>query len=203
MLSKNTQRLRHADITPLHAHALGNLRFIRASIEAAGSLAIPGIAGHSMGAVGLAAALLAAMPDLRSYWLLIWLSAAVVALVVGSALLVHQARKAHALYRGPARKFVRCLFPGLFAGAALTAVLWRQGLAHLLPGVWLLLYGVALLAASTMTTTLVALMGALFMLIGLAAFGLPFVWQNALLGLSFGGLHVVFGVLIGRKSRDE
>lgn len=201
-MHKNTQPLRSADVAPLHAHALGNLRFIRASIEAAGSMAIPGMVGIALGSIGLSAALLAAVPDMQSYWLQIWLAAAFVALMVGSALMTQQARKSHALYRGPARKFVLCLLPGLLSGAVLTLVLWRHELMYLLPGIWLLLYGASLIAASTLTLSLVGVMGVLLMLLGAVAFGLSLPWQNLLLGVGFGGLHLIFGALIGRQNRD-
>lgn len=192
------------EITPLHAHALGNLKFIRSSMEAAGSLAVPGIAGSVMGLVGLVAALLVAIPELQSYWLGIWLIAAVLAFSVGAALLVRQARITRfALYRGPVRKFVLCLGPGLLCGVVLTAMLWQHALVQLLPSVWLLIYGAALLAASTTTTALVGLLGCVFMLFGIAAALLPFSWQNVVLGAGFGGLHLVFGVLIARQSHGD
>ena len=40
----------------LDSHALGTLQYIRASIDAAGLLAVPGSAGIAMGAVGSLAA---------------------------------------------------------------------------------------------------------------------------------------------------
>jgi hypothetical protein len=39
----------------LDSHALGTLQYIRASIDAAGLLAVPGSAGIAMGAVGITA----------------------------------------------------------------------------------------------------------------------------------------------------
>ena len=45
----------------LDSHALGTLQYIRASIDAAGLLAVPGSAGIAMGAVGVLAALLVAL----------------------------------------------------------------------------------------------------------------------------------------------
>jgi hypothetical protein len=83
--------------------------------------------------------------------------------------------------------------------------LWQAGQERLLPGAWLLLYGCAVLSASMMTSTaiirLIAAMGALFVAFGILAFELPPYWQNVVLGSGFGGLHLVFGILIGRINR--
>jgi hypothetical protein len=188
----------------LDMHALGTLKYIRASIDAAGVLGVPGSAGIAMGSVGLLAALLAADPALAPYWLAIWLAAGLVALACGSALMVHQAvRSETALYRGPARKFLLCLAPSLFAGAVITFALWRGHEAQMLPGVWLLLYGCGVAAASTMTVRAVGAMGGLFLLLGVAALLLPVRYCDLFLGAGFGGLHLAFGIVIGRAKRVE
>ncbi|HYK26005.1 MAG TPA: hypothetical protein VEV18_07080 [Steroidobacteraceae bacterium] len=182
----------------LDAHALGTLRYIRASMDAARLLAVPGSAGVAMGAVGLAAAVLAARPALANYWLDIWLGASITALVSGSALMVHQATRASsALYRGPARRFLLCLTPPLAAGAVITFALWRHGVLDMIPGVWLLLYGCGVAAASTQTIRLVGVMGVAFAVLGVCALALPPTYGNLFLGAGFGGLHLTFGILIG------
>jgi len=189
----------------LDSHALGTLNYIRASIESAGAFAVPGIAGIAMGVVGLTAPVIASVPGLGPYWLEIWLLAAIAASAIGVVLVARQQARGFILYRGPARKFVLSLCPALLAGAALTAVFWQLGLISLIPGMWLLLYGCAVLSASLMTSAamvkLVALMGALFVLYGLVAFQLPLRWHNYTLGLGFGALHLLFGALIGRTDR--
>ncbi len=74
----------------LDTHALGTLQYIRASIDAAGLLAVPGSAGVAMGAVGILAALLVSLKALAPYWLEIWLIAGLVAIAFGTALMAHQ-----------------------------------------------------------------------------------------------------------------
>jgi hypothetical protein len=191
----------------LDSHALGTLNYIRASIEAAGAFAVPGIAGIAMGVVGVVATLIASLPAFAPHWLEIWLAAAVAASAVGVLLVARQPAKGFTLYRGPARKFVLSLCPALLAGAVLTGVLLQTGLTSLLPGMWLLLYGCAVLSASMMTSTammrLIAVMGGLFVVYGLVAFELPPRWHNFTLGLGFGALHLVFGILIGHTERVE
>ncbi len=188
----------------LDTHALGTLQYIRASIEAAGVLAVPGSAGVAMGAVGLLAALLAADPPLARHWFGIWLAAGVAAFVCGSALMVHQAVTTGApLYRGPARKFLLCLSPSLFAGAVVTFTLWHHQAADMIPGMWLLLYGCGVAAASTMTVRPVGIMGALFVVLGVAALELSPRYSDLFLGAGFGGLHLAFGIIIGRSKRER
>src|SRR5579864_3833081 len=88
--SDNTVALDH--------HALSTLNYIRASIEGAGAFAVPGIAGIAMGAVGLAAAMLASLPGLAAHWLEVWIGAAIAAAGLGVVLLARQRERESALY---------------------------------------------------------------------------------------------------------
>jgi hypothetical protein len=193
----------------IDSHALGTLNYIRASIEAAGAFAVPGIAGIAMGVVGIVAALVASIPSLTGYWLDVWLIAAVAAAASGVLFVARHSQQPAGgmLYRGPARKFVLSLCPSLLAGAVLTVVLRDEGLSALIPGTWLVLYGCAVLSASLMTNAAimrwVATMGALFVVCGMVAFQIPPRWHNVALGVGFGSLHLVFGILIGRIERVE
>jgi len=187
----------------LESHALGTLQYIRASIDAAGLLAVPGSAGIAMGAVGICAALLAALKPLASHWLQVWLLAGLVAIGFGTSLMIHQVvSRGTVLYRGPLRRFLMCLCPPLLVGAVLTWQLWLHAQAALIPGVWLLMYGCAVMAASTLTRRALAVMGALLALLGVVALQVPVSYQNAVLGVGFGGLHLLFGILIGGRSRE-
>ena len=193
---------------PIESRALGTLSYIRASIDAASSLAVPGLAGIVMGAIGAAAALLTYVPAIGSYWLTVWRVAACVAFVLGGALVARQvSQRGGSLISGPFRKFLMCLCPALLAGAVLTLVLAQVDMQRLIPGTWLLLYGCAVVAASTVTNSrsqpIVASMGALFIVLGGAAFLLPASAHTLLLGAGFGGLHLVSGILIGRVNHGE
>jgi hypothetical protein len=187
--------------TPIDVRAHATLRYIRASMDAAASLAVPGSAGTSMGVVGVLAYALASNPRLQPEWLTIWLVAAGVAAALGGAIMTRQwSVQGRALLGAPVRKFLLCLCPSMLAGAVLTAALGLQGQLHAIPGTWLLLYGCALLAASAVTMRLIALMGALFVLLGVAALALPANTHNTLLGAGFGGLHVIFGAYLMKSS---
>jgi hypothetical protein len=190
---------------PIESRALGTLAYIRTSIESSSSMDVPGMAGIVMGIIGVLAAIVVSVPRLAPHWLVIWLFAAPVALLFGGALVARQiARRGHTRYLGPARKFLLCLCPSLLAGAVLTWVLWTTRMTSLIPGMWLLLYGCAVLSASTVTIAgiarLICVMGALFVALGSMTFVLPTTVHTAMLGLGFGVLHIIFGILIGRQT---
>ena len=188
-----------AKVVNLDMHAIATLRYIRASMDGAGSVAIPGSAGNAMGGIGLTAAALSSMPDLAAYWLLIWLIAAPLAVLVGGVLLAKSRSITTFVAIGtPGRKLALGLMPSIFAGAVLTAVLWNAGLVEAIPGTWLLLYGCALVSASVSTIASVAWMGGCFVGLGIVALVGPAVLHVPLLALGFGGLHIVFGILIAR-----
>ena len=67
--------------------------------------------------------------------------------------------------------------------------------------------GRAVLSASTVTIAstmrLIGIMGALFVALGCLAFASPPPMHTALLGVGFGVLHIVFGLLVGRMSDAE
>jgi uncharacterized BrkB/YihY/UPF0761 family membrane protein len=193
---------------PIESRALGTLAYIRSSIESSGSMAVPGMAGIVMGAIGVIATIVASVPNGARHWLGIWLVAAAVAFAFGGAMMAREAAQSgHARYLGPVRKFLLCLCPALLTGAALTFVLWRAGATNLIPGVWLLLYGCAVLSASTVTIArtmrLICIMGVLFMLLGLLAFAAPPTSHTLILGMGFGALHTIFGMLIGQVSHGQ
>jgi hypothetical protein len=188
----------------LDSHATATLRYIRSSMEGAVLLAVPGSAGIVLGTIALIATALCFVPALHTYWLAIWLSAALLGAVLGSILLVRESSLRELRLVGtPLRKFALCLSPSLGAGLVMTAVHWFGGNLHAIPGTWLLLYGCALVAASAATTRIIAALGALFILFGLGALLLSDKFQIPVLGAGFGGLHIIFGVLIGRMSHGH
>jgi hypothetical protein len=183
----------------LDSHALATLRYIRASMEGAASFVVPGSAGIALGFIGIVAAGLSLAPALHEHWFEIWLIASITAAAAGSVLLLRESSlRGLQLLGTPIRRFALCLLPSLTAGIVLTAVHWSSRNMHAIPGTWLLLYGCALISASTVTTRTIGLLGALFAALGLMAFILPDSLQMPMLGAGFGGLHIVFGIIIGR-----
>jgi hypothetical protein len=192
---------RDSEPVALHDRAMDNLRYIRETMERAGSFtAVSGWGVVTIGATALIAAWVASRSAAPVTWLVVWVVEALLALAIG---VISVARKARAagmpLLSGPGRKVALSLSPPLLAGAALTAVLFHGGLFALLPGMWLLLFGVGIVAAGSFSVRIVPVMGMSFMLLGMIAFLLPGSWGNALMALGFGGLHILFGFLIARR----
>lgn len=190
-----------AEPVALHDRAMDNLRFIRETMERAGPFtAVPGWGQVAMGLSALLAALVAAGQHTAAAWLAVWMAEGTLALVIGAAALVRKARAAGMPVRsGAGQKFVLNLFPSLVAGALLTAVLFRAGLIHVLPGTWLLLFGASVISAGAFSVRVVPVMGICFMILGTFALWAPMSWGNGLLAAGFGGLNVIFGVIIARR----
>ena len=186
---------------PLETHAAENLRYIRGAMErAAAFTAVPGWGGVAMGTTALAAAALSLLARTPEQWLGVWLAEACLAVAIGVAAMARKARRSGStLSSGPARRFLLTLTPPLGAGAVLTLALERQGLVPVLPGVWLLLYGTAVVTGGAMSVRPVLTMGFLCMLLGCAALSSPASWGTGYLAAGFGGLHVVFGLAIARR----
>ena len=75
-------------------------------------------------------------------------------------------------------------------------MLFRAGMAAVLPGVWLLLYGTGVVSGGAASVKVVPGMGICFMALGAAALFTPPGWGNGLLAGGFGGLHILFGAII-------
>ena len=86
----------------------------------------------------------------------------------------------------PGRRFALGLVPPLVAGALLSDALLAAGERALLPGVWLLLYGTAVVTGGAFSVRIVPVMGLGFMALGGVALFAPAVWGDALPG---GGLR--------------
>jgi hypothetical protein len=67
-----------------------------------------------------------------------------------------------------------------------------------LPGLWLLLYGVAITTAGAYSIRAVPLMGMGFLALGTLTLFLPLLNGDLMMALGFGGLQVGFGVHIAR-----
>ncbi|HEY6351292.1 MAG TPA: hypothetical protein VI636_17955 [Candidatus Angelobacter sp.] len=200
---RRLRRVRPRYTRPLPSGALDDLRFIRETMERSSSFtAVPGWGIVAMGFTALGAAgLTSALRQLSSRaWLAIWLGEAALAICIGLAATWKKAQRAGVpLTSGPARKFMFSFLPPAVAGGILTVVLFRLGLMHLLPGMWLLLYGAAVTSAGAFSVNVLPLMGGGFMLTGIAALFSPPGWQTLFLAVSFGGLHIGFGYWIARR----
>lgn len=185
----------------LHDRAMDNLRFIRETMERASSFtAVPGWGGVVMGASAIVASIVAAMQPTRNLWLATWVVEALLALVIGGWAMDRKARRAETpVLSGPGRKFALSYAPPVLAGMLLTVVLLHGGMMSALPGAWLLLYGTGVVTGGAFSVKIVPVMGLCFMLLGAVASFAPAAWGNYLMAAGFGGLHIIFGIIIARR----
>lgn len=189
------------DPAPIHEHALSSLRYIRETMERASAFtSIPGWGGVGIGLIAIATAVYAHPFAGTRRWLIAWLVCAAVAAVLIALAMIRKAQRANVSFRGaPARRFFVSYFAPILAAAALTYVLGHRGLYAILPATWLLLYGASFISSGAFSIPVVPVMGVCFMILGVAACFVPAGAGNVLLGAGFGGLHVVFGVVIARR----
>lgn len=185
----------------LHARAMDNLSFIRSTMERATAFtAVPGWGGVAMGVTALAATALAQRQETRGDWLVVWLAASVLALAIGGwSMLVKARRGGTSVFSYSGRRFVLSYVPPLAVGGLLTLVLVRAGLYSALPGTWLLLYGTGVVTGGAFSVRVVPIMGMCFMALGAMALLAPPTWGDWLMAAGFGGLHIIFGLIIAGR----
>jgi hypothetical protein len=103
------------------------------------------------------------------------------------------------LFSPPGRKFVLSFAPPLLMGALVTLVLYRAGVSGLVPGMWLCLYGTGIVTGGAFSIRIVPVMGLAFVSLGGCAFFCPPIWNDVFLAAGFGGLHILFGIVIARR----
>jgi hypothetical protein len=186
---------------PIDARAADHLRYIRETMQQAAEFtAVPGWGGVAMGITAVAAAWLAHRQATPSGWLAIWLVEAFVAVAIAAPAAATKAHRANsALFSGPGRKFVLSFAPPIFAGGLLTLALFRAGITSVLPGLWLSLYGTAIVTGGAFSVRIVPLMGLCIMAFGGAALVSPASWGDAWMAAGFGGVQIVFGTWIARR----
>jgi hypothetical protein len=180
---------------------MDNLEFIRETMERASSFtAVPGWGGVAIGVTALAAALIASRVSDEHEWMYVWAWELPLALFIGGWTMKRKAGVAQLrLLSAPGRKFTLSLTPPLGAGAVLSLALWRARAFDALPGMWLLLYGAGVVTGGAFSVRVVPVMGMCFMAIGTAALFAPIAWGNWLMAAGFGGLHIIFGIIIARR----
>jgi hypothetical protein len=194
-------RPRPSNPPEMQARAMDNLRFIRETMEAAGTFtAVSGWGQVVIGVTAVAAALIGSRFAGSSEWVLIWAAEAILALFVSVWFMYNKAKSASLpLLTGSARKLLFSFSPVFAVGMLVTGALMQRGLYALLPGIWMTLYGTAVVAAGAFSVRIVPVMGAAFILVGGVALFAPTAWSTALMIVGFGLLHVVFGFVIARR----
>jgi hypothetical protein len=81
----------------------------------------------------------------------------------------------------------------------LTFVLAGAGLFTVLPALWLMLYGTAIVTGGAFSVRAVPLMGICLIALGAAAVFAPAASGDVLMAAGFGVVHIAFGVWIARN----
>lgn len=186
--------------TALHDKAEENLRFIRASMEGASSFT--GVSGKAYviaGVSALFAAWLAAQQTSPGPWLAIWMLELLFAASVSFFMIARKAKnQGGSLWSTTGKKLLLAFCPTMTVGGILTLALYQQGNIAWLPGIWLSLYGAAVITAGVYSVAIIPVMGAAFLLLGGIVLLTPMP-VNLALGLGMGGLHIIFGCLVWRN----
>jgi hypothetical protein len=185
---------------PIDARAADHLRYIRETMERAGEFtAVPGWGGMAMGITALAAAFFASRQTTPRAWLAVWLVEVFVAVSIAAPAAATKAHRANSrLFSGPGRKFLLSFAPPIAVGGLLTFILFHAGITAAIPGVWLLLYGTAVVTGGAFSVRVVPVMGLCLMALGAAALFAPAAWGDAFMAAGFGVLQIFFGAWIAR-----
>lgn len=185
----------------LHVHAMDNLRFIRETMERSTAFtAVSGWGTVAMGGIALAGVAVSRLAPSPETWLATWIVTACAALGVGGGAMLVKARHVNeSVFDGSGRRFALGMFPTLGAGLVLTAVFTSRGLYDLLPGTWLLLYGAGVMTGGAFSVRVVPVLGVCFMALGVLALATSPAWGDLYMAIGFGGLKIVFGLIIARK----
>jgi hypothetical protein len=201
MASPGSNRALRREPIPIDVRAADHLRYIRETMESAAEFtAVPGWGGVTMGMTALGAALIAARQTTPHAWIAIWLAEAFVAVAIAAPAAATKARRANSsLFTGPGRKFVLSFAPPIVVGGLLTLALFHLGSVSALPGVWLLLYGTAVVTGGAFSVRAVPIMGLCLMALGTAALFAPASWGNVFMAAGFGLVQIAFGFWIALR----
>jgi hypothetical protein len=189
------------DPPSLHGRAIDNLEFIRDAMERSTEFtAVPGYGGVLMGATAVGASFIASVQSGYRGWLIVWLVEACLAFSIGLLMMWQKSKLVETpLNSPPARKFARGFAPPIIAGIIITGLLYFNNLFGHLPTIWLTLYGTAVVSGGAYSVKAVPVMGWLFVVLGAVSVFLPAAYGDWLMGVGFGGLHIIFGLIIARK----
>jgi len=195
----------------LHLYAMDNLSYIRDTMARSTSFtAVPGWGMVGMGVIATVGAWVAAWEHSVLWWFNVWFFVAIVGCSFGVLCMFYKAERVGVpVVKGSGRKFLMHFCPAILAGGMITALLFELDLFYLMPGVWLLLYGVGIVSAGAFSVPVLPIMGLVFMLFGCATslctlflgpvqFGI-FLLEDLFLAAGFGGIHIIGGLIIARR----
>ncbi len=173
--------------------------------------AMSGLSGVLAGAAALAGLALdwhisRTRSEVEAFWfnLVVW-GCVFLAAFASATLLTHlRERRQHVPFWTQMKwRILRTILPPFVGGAGLTAIIalrWYAGIGPnqwgLIPAIWMLFYGVACWQVAEFSIVELRLMSVAFIVLGLLSAGF---FQNSpyvMLGVSFGGVHVAYGIAV-------
>ena len=185
---------------PIDARAADHLRYIRETMESAAEFtAVPGWGGVAMGITAVIAAGIASLQTTPQAWFGVWLVEAFIAVAIAAPAAATKAHRANSkLFSGPGRKFLLSFAPPIIVGGLMTFAFYGSGSIAMLPAVWLLLYGAAVVTGGAFSVRVVPVMGLCLMGLGGCALFAPLAWGNYFMAAGFGVVQIAFGIWIAR-----
>lgn len=175
---------------------------------------LSGLWAGAMALLGLAADFLvsvhyAGQPHVAMWITLVVWACVLVAAVAGVWLLTRRRERPAGMpaWSSIKTRILRTILPPFVAGAGLTLIIvfrWYFRIDNhwqLIPAIWMLFYGVALWQVGEFSVCEVRVLGAAFILAGLAAGAVPALYDNPYLalGASFGGFHLAYGAIVWKR----
>ncbi len=133
----------------------------------------------------------------------VWAAVAVLGVAIDVLMTVRLARKhGEAPWSRLSQLAAYAMGPGIAAGIALTIALARNHQWQMVPGIWMMLYGGAVWTASVMSMRAPSVLGLAFFLVGLVTLFWAASVSLAMIALTFGFGHVIFGIYLIAKFGD-
>lgn len=131
---------------------------------------------------------------------LVWLTALILAVGIEFACNKRRAARIGKHVASPlGAHIIVAALPSFIAGAVLTAFFYLNNMFFSVWGVWMLCYGLAICAVGLFSVRPVSYLGAAFVLAGAITLLLPGSYHLYMMALTFGGFHILYGVLMARK----
>ena len=141
--------------------AIDNLKYIRETMERSTSFtAVPGYGGMLMGFTAVAASYIANSQIYLRDSLITWIVEAFLAFAIGFLAMWQKSKIAGSpLISTPAKKFAFSFLPPLVCGIVITLGLWRNEYYYVMPPVFMLCYGAAVVCGGAFSVRVVPIMG--------------------------------------------
>lgn len=89
--------------------------------------------------------------------------------------------------------------PAFLSGGVLTLFFYEHNLVPYILGIWMLCYGLAICAVGLFSVRPVTYLGGAFVLSGAVTLLAPVALHLYLMAITFGGFHVVYGIIMARR----